>query len=249
VATTVTVGGNPATEVVVVSPTQLTAVVPAGAAAGPVDVTVTGTSGSDTLTDGYTYLEPPVATRVAPSSGAADRTAVVTLFGTGFSGDPGILVYFGGAAGTTRPDNGGVSTTAINVTPPPGTAGQTVDVYVDDPVTGDSNVLVGEYTYLAAGDVPLTPTLGVVDPTSVPADTTTIVTVTGTGFISGETTVWVRVLAAEPQQALHTVASVASATELSFSVPANTFQPGTSASLSVYTSGGAVGRGNAVSFT
>lgn len=51
--------GVPATVVVFLGPTSLTATTPAHAAAS-VDVTVTNENGSDTLTDGYTYLSPNV---------------------------------------------------------------------------------------------------------------------------------------------------------------------------------------------
>jgi len=52
---TVTIGGSAATSVVVVSPTTITCITPAHAA-GAVDLVVTGASGSDTLTDGITYV-------------------------------------------------------------------------------------------------------------------------------------------------------------------------------------------------
>ena len=56
--TTVTVGGNPATDVVFVDFETLTAKTPIGPEQQPpiaVDVTVTNSNGSDTLTGGYTY--------------------------------------------------------------------------------------------------------------------------------------------------------------------------------------------------
>jgi large repetitive protein len=53
-AVTVTVGGTPATDVTVVSDTEVTATTPAGTA-GDVDVVVTTSGGSDTLAAGFTY--------------------------------------------------------------------------------------------------------------------------------------------------------------------------------------------------
>jgi hypothetical protein len=53
-AVQLTVGGAPATDVVVVSDTEVTAVTPPGAE-GAADVVVTTTGGTDTLTDGFTY--------------------------------------------------------------------------------------------------------------------------------------------------------------------------------------------------
>jgi hypothetical protein len=56
-ATSVTFGGTPAS-FVVISDTELSAVTPAGAA-GAVDVVVTTTGGSATLTGGFTYVAGP----------------------------------------------------------------------------------------------------------------------------------------------------------------------------------------------
>lgn len=53
-ATTVTVGGVAATDVTVVSPTQVTATTPAGDE-GTADVVVTTSAGTATLPDGFTY--------------------------------------------------------------------------------------------------------------------------------------------------------------------------------------------------
>ena len=52
--TGVTIGGVPATNVVVVSATQVTAVTPAGSV-GTVDVVITGTKGAVTVAGGFTY--------------------------------------------------------------------------------------------------------------------------------------------------------------------------------------------------
>ena len=56
---TVTVGGNGASNIIFVSPTELIVTVPAGTA-GSVDVIVTNPDGkSGTLEDGFTYIEMP----------------------------------------------------------------------------------------------------------------------------------------------------------------------------------------------
>lgn len=56
---TVTVGGNAASNVIFVSPTELAVETPAGTA-GSADVVVTNPDGkSDTLAGGFTYIEPP----------------------------------------------------------------------------------------------------------------------------------------------------------------------------------------------
>ena len=83
-ATTVTVDGVdvPASDVTVVSTTELTYVAPAHAA-GPVEVTVTTVAGtSNPLT--YTYLDTPTASSLDPSSGPVAGGQLVTVTGTGF---------------------------------------------------------------------------------------------------------------------------------------------------------------------
>lgn len=82
-ATTVTVGGTAATSVTVTSATSLTAVVPAGTA-GAADVVVTTSAGSDTLTDGYTYVAAPTVTTVNPNTGPEAGGNTITITGTGF---------------------------------------------------------------------------------------------------------------------------------------------------------------------
>ncbi len=55
---TVTIGGNPATDIEVINSTTITATTPAGSA-GARDVVVTTSYGVGTLTDGFTYIAPP----------------------------------------------------------------------------------------------------------------------------------------------------------------------------------------------
>ena len=81
--TEVTVDGVPAT-VVDATDTSVTVVVPEGAAAGPVDVTVTGPTGTADLDDGYAYVEAPTATGTDPTSGPTTGGTVVIVGGTGF---------------------------------------------------------------------------------------------------------------------------------------------------------------------
>lgn len=54
-ATTLTVGGTPATAVVVTSPTLLTCTVPTASAAGAANVVLTNDGGATTVTGGFTY--------------------------------------------------------------------------------------------------------------------------------------------------------------------------------------------------
>jgi hypothetical protein len=66
--TTVTVGGTAATNVTVVSATEVTATTPAGSASEAVDVVVTTSNGSATLADGFTYQPPPDLELTVPAS-------------------------------------------------------------------------------------------------------------------------------------------------------------------------------------
>ena len=157
---------------------SLTVVVPAGT--GTVNVTVSTTSGgpSAPLTNGYTYNAPPTVTAVSPNSGPQSGTNTVTVTGTGFvSGST--TVDFGSTAGTSVDVAGGGD--SLTVVVPAGTG--TVNVTVSTTSGGPSAPLTNGYTYNAP------PTVTAVSPNSGPQSGTNTVTVTGTGFVSGSTTV------------------------------------------------------------
>lgn len=93
-ATGVTFGGDAATSVSVVSDTEITCVTPAHAA-GAVDVVVTTSAGSGTLTNGFTYINPaPTVTSISPTSGLIFGGTTTTITGTGFTGASSVT--FGG---------------------------------------------------------------------------------------------------------------------------------------------------------
>ena len=114
---TVTFGGTAATNVVVVSGTQITATTPAGRA-GAVTVTVTVSGQSGSLTNGFTYIVPPTVSSVSPNSGSTAGGTAVTITGTNFAA--GATVTFGSAAATNVVV---VSGTQITATTPAGSAG------------------------------------------------------------------------------------------------------------------------------
>lgn len=87
-------GGMPATDVVVVSATEITATAPAGAA-GFVDVVVLAGGARATLDDGYRFDAALSVVGVRPSRGASGGDTFVTITGTGFSRGP-VTVTFGG---------------------------------------------------------------------------------------------------------------------------------------------------------
>ncbi|MEX2230384.1 MAG: IPT/TIG domain-containing protein [Dehalococcoidia bacterium] len=151
----VSVGGAAATNVAVVSATQITATTPAGVA-GPAAVLVTSADGGISgLASGFTYAgdgaatpppttgDIPTITSVTPASGSASGGTAITIAGSGFV--PGATVRVGGAVadGTAV-----ISSTQIVATTPAGTAGNT-SLIVTNP-DGVSAVAAGGFTYSAS---------------------------------------------------------------------------------------------------
>ncbi|TAJ17819.1 MAG: cell shape-determining protein [Dehalococcoidia bacterium] len=184
---TVLFGGQPATNVVVVGMTSITAVTPASTA-GPVTVLVSNAAGSvGGLNSAFTYtLTAPVLSAIAPSTGFTGGGTAVTLTGTGFT--PGATVTFGGLAASNVSV---VSSTQIVATTPPGTVGSAV-VLVTNP-GGLISGLASGFTYSATSTVPPTPpastggalSVASVSPSSGPVGVATLVTITGQGFLPG----------------------------------------------------------------
>ncbi|MFF8786350.1 IPT/TIG domain-containing protein [Streptomyces sp. NPDC015125] len=123
-ATAVRFGTTAASGFTVVSDSQITAVVPAGAA-GLADVTVSTVGGTSNAVS-YTYLPAPVVTVLTPSQGPASGGITFTLIGTDLAQTTTVLVG-GPPAGFTV-----VSDTHIVVDAPPGAPG-TVNVTVTTP--------------------------------------------------------------------------------------------------------------------
>ena len=173
---TVVFGGTAATNVVVVSGTQITATAPAHAA-GAVNLVVTNTDAqSGTLANGYTYVSAsaPTVTSVAPNNGPVAGGTAVTIAGTNFVN--GATVAFGGTAGTNVVF---VSATQITATSPAHAAGA-VNLVVTNP-DAQSGTLTGGFTYRAA------PTVSSVTPNNGPLAGGTAVTIAGANFVSGAT--------------------------------------------------------------
>ena len=170
---TVKFGATTATNVVVVSGTQITATTPAGSA-GAVTVTVTNSNGlSGSLASAFTYVLPPTVTGISPNSGSTAGGTAVTITGTNFV--TGATVTFGSKAATNVVV---VSGTQITATTPAGSAGA---VTVTVTVSGQSGSLATGFTYVVA------PTVSSVSPNSGPAAGGTAVTITGTNFAAGAT--------------------------------------------------------------
>lgn len=174
---TVTIGGTPATSIVVASASQITAVTPAGTPGAAV-VTVTNLdTQSSTLSGGFTYQYPaPTSAIVAPNTGSSAGGTAITITGTGFLA--GATVKLGDIAAT---DVVVVSATSITAKTPAGASGQVaVTVTNPDLLTG---TLANAFTYAAPG----TPTVTTVAPATGPLAGATAITVTGTNFASGAT--------------------------------------------------------------
>ncbi|MEO9255159.1 MAG: IPT/TIG domain-containing protein, partial [Tepidiformaceae bacterium] len=157
----------------VVSDTQIQSLSPAHAA-GVIDVTVTASGGTSTVSSAskFTYTTPqPVVTSLAPSGGPIAGGTAVTINGSGFTG--ATQVTFGGlplAVPAIHTD------TAITVTSPAAAAG-TVDVSVTTPVGTSANTAADNFTYGAV------PVVTAVAPTTGGIAGGMLVTVTGTGLM------------------------------------------------------------------
>ncbi len=128
---------------------------------------------------GGTGPTPPTVTNVNPTSGPQAGGTPVTVTGTGFvSGSTS--VDFGSNPGTSVSVT---NSTTLTVNSPSGTG--TVDVTVTTAGGTSATGASDKFTYTA----PTPPTVTNVNPTSGPQAGGTPVTVTGTGFVSGSTTV------------------------------------------------------------
>ena len=172
VGATVTFGSAAATNVVVVSGTQITATTPAGSA-GAAMVTVSipvGKAGA--LAGGFTYIAPPTVTSVSPSTGPVAGGTAVTITGTNFAS--GATVTFGGTAATNVVVT---NSTTITATTPAHAAGAVAVTVTNS--NGLSGNLANGFTYVAQ------PTVTGVSPSSGTTAGGTAVTITGTNFVAG----------------------------------------------------------------
>ncbi|MER5385552.1 IPT/TIG domain-containing protein [Streptomyces sp. NPDC002688] len=137
-ATSVSFGVLTATPTVV-SDSQLSVVVPAGAAPGPVGVSVSTAGGTNNGLS-YTYIDVPAITTVAPATGPTSGGTAVTITGTSLASTDSVTID-----GTPAPFSV-LSATTLSVVTPPGTAGA-VDVVVTNPAGSDT--AAGAFTYVA----------------------------------------------------------------------------------------------------
>ncbi|NJQ00218.1 IPT/TIG domain-containing protein [Streptomyces zingiberis] len=121
------------------SSTQITAVTPPGAVAGPIGVTVTTPSGVSAPST-YTYAALPTVSQVLPGLGPEAGENTVTVYGSGFTS--ATLVQFDGAP---APSFTVVDDFTISATAPAGTG--TVAVTVTSP-GGTSDPMLGNPYYI-----------------------------------------------------------------------------------------------------
>ncbi len=198
---TVDLGGTPATSVVFVSSSILTATTPAHATGF---VTVRATNPDNqvaSLPGGFEYRVPPSITTTIPPSGSTNGGTLITVYGSNFAGGAsGATVTIGGTPGTAVTVN--PAGTELRATTPAGTAG-TVNVVVTNPDTLTATQ-TGGYTYVTAGTNPTISLLDV-EPGAGPPSGGTIVTIVGTGFLTvGSTTVYFGMNAASSVTVLST---------------------------------------------
>jgi hypothetical protein len=144
---TVSVGGNPATNVQVVTDTTLLATTPAGTA-GAADVTVTNTDmQSGTLKGGFTYGSASstlAVVAVVPDHGGTRGGDSVRIIGANFMS--GVSVNFGGAASAVVTVTDGNDLTAET----PAHAAGKVDVVLTG-ADGQTATLTSGFTYQSSG--------------------------------------------------------------------------------------------------
>ena len=85
-AQSVTFNGQPASNFVVNSTTNITVTVPPSTTVGPVSVIVTTAVGANTVNTLYSYVSNPVFTSLSPTSGPIAGGTKVTITGSGFTG-------------------------------------------------------------------------------------------------------------------------------------------------------------------
>lgn len=177
---TVMIGGQPLGNARLVESGRITGVVPAGTAAGAVDVSVTTEYGTGVRDNGYAYLDPIVGAplelvAVSPDHGRVNGGEPVMLIARGLTSFEGIEVRFGGRLADLRTVD--LASSSLIVVAPNGDGPGKVDVEITQ--NGVSSELADAYEYRAGV------TITGVSPGSGPAAGGTAITVVGNGFQSG----------------------------------------------------------------
>jgi IPT/TIG domain len=184
-----------ATNVNVVSPTEITAITAGGAEAATWNLFVITSGGTSATTagDSFTYTappaEPPSVTSVSPNSGPTTGGTSITITGKNFVAGATVVIGQGNGAGA-----GAIGATNVNVVSPTeitattagGAEAATWNLFV---ITsgGTSPTTAGDsFTYAVP---PPPPSVTSVSPNSGPSAGGTSITITGKNFVAGATVV------------------------------------------------------------
>jgi hypothetical protein len=170
--------------------------------AGPIDITVStpGGTSTDVPADQYTSDDAPTVRAISPGAGPLGGGTLVNLTGTGLADATGIS--FNNTAAEAFLINSDTSATA---TSPAGTG--MVDITVTNETGASPITSADEFTYDAA------PTVTAISPNTGSADGGTEVTITGTGFVVGATTVDFGSVAADPVDCTSTTTCITGSPE------------------------------------
>ncbi|GAA0278339.1 IPT/TIG domain-containing protein [Cryptosporangium japonicum] len=179
-------GGTPATNVIVLSDTQIAVKAPAGTGAVSVFVTNANGASSDTSTDNFSYIAPitvtvPANTKLS-AAGGTNFTASITGAGVTSSGDVTTKKITATVNGATAKVAYGGTTDTLTITAPAGTptgTSGTVSVMVlSDGVTGTPDASNAKYVAVVTKlSVVSGPTAGTTGSSDKPA-----ITITGVGL-------------------------------------------------------------------
>jgi len=173
--TSVAFGSTAATNVSCGSATSCSATSPPGTGSVSVRVTTLGGTSADTPSDNFTYLPPPSVTGVSPNSGAAAGGTSVTISGTNFV--PGQTSVVFGATPATNVSC--PSATSCTATSPAGAGAVSVRVTVAGQQSADTPA--DNFSYV--------PSVTGVSPNHGLDTGGTSVSISGTGFVPGQTTI------------------------------------------------------------
>ena len=132
----------------IVSDTQINTTSPFTDVTGLVDVVITTSGGSFTVTNGYEYDYEPTVANISPSAGSPSGGTSVTITGTHFLGATG--VSFGSTAAASFSIT---NDTTIVATSPVGVTGSVVDVTVTTDYGTSTTSAMDKFTYLNASTV------------------------------------------------------------------------------------------------
>jgi RHS repeat-associated protein len=176
-ATKVTFGSANATSITVLGSGTVRAVAPAGTGTVRVRVYTSANGTSPSVAAGsYTYMDGVAVTTIAPTIGPAPGGTAVTVRGAGFTAATNVLFGSTPATGVTV-----VSDAELTVTAPAGTGSVGITVKRGD--TSSATVGTVAFTYMNA------PTVTGLSRLSGSRDGGVPLTITGSGFVVGATTV------------------------------------------------------------